>query len=859
MPSALANGLRDTLARIWGALLLAAVACGWASLLFWSISDPSLSHATSAPARNLLGTFGASLSDLLLQTFGLASFIILLAPMVWGIALLSRDRIGSTRTKLVAWIAAIATTAAAGSALPRPAGWPLHYGLGGIIGDVLMRLATGVATLANAEYAGLMAGLAFACAAVFFISVSIGVGRKDLAAAVADTSWPTARSRKSRTRPATGRQQSTPLTPGLSMEPPFTVHETAQRTPSLNPGPAAFESAADDTSHARTAQSWPAHPATEPHPAAKFGPYAAYDPEPPLEQAFDDWTEAASSGIAARFAPSQVVGNIAQQAAGARGLQQSLAATYPSPADPVLPDDTPRYATAMTLAEPAKPQPYKRPSLNLLERPVFAKTNGGFTHAMLRGNARLLEDTLADFGVNGEIREIKPGPVITLYEFEPARGTKIARVVSLADDIARAMGASAVRIAVMPGRTAIGIELPNPARDTVYLRDIFDAEAYRGTMDRLPVALGRTISGEPVVADLARMPHMLIAGTTGSGKSVGINAMILSLIYKHGPDDCRFLMIDPKMLELSVYNGIPHLLTPVVTDPHKAITALAWCVTEMEERYKRMASLGVRNIDVFNNRVRNAKKLGQRLARTVQTGFDRATGEATFEKEEMSLEPMPYIVIVVDEFADLMAVAGKEIEGSVQRLAQAARAAGIHLIMATQRPSVDIVTGAIKANIPARASYKVASPVDSRTILNTEGAEQLLGAGDMLYAAGNGPPVRLHGPFVSDEEVESVASHLRAQGAPRYIDGLMDGPVAPQARSSIQAPTPAVSHDALYDRAVAIIVRDRRASRTHLERRLRIEPEVANAVLQRLQADGLIGPVGTDGHHPLLNGQGAAA
>ncbi len=397
---------------------------------------------------------------------------------------------------------------------------------------------------------------------------------------------------------------------------------------------------------------------------------------------------------------------------------------------------------------------------------------------MLRGTARLLEEVLADFSIKGEVREIKPGPVVTLFELEPARGTKSSRVVALAEDIARSLSVTSARAAIVPGRNVIGIELPNVRRETVYLREIFEADAFRSTDAALPMALGKSIGGEPIVADLARMPHLLVAGTTGSGKSVGINAMILSLLYRRSPEDCRLLMIDPKMLELSVYNGIPHLLTPVVTDPHKAVAALNWVVGEMEERYKRMAALSVRNIDAFNTRVRKAQSRSEHLSRTVQTGFDDRTGEAIYEQQEMAAETMPYIVVVVDEFADLMIVAGKEIESAVQRLAQMARAAGIHLIMATQRPSVDIVTGTIKANFPARISFKVASKIDSRTILNEQGAEQLLGQGDMLYSLGMGQIIRAHGPFVSDEEVERIAEALRRQGTPSYIDGITDTPAA---------------------------------------------------------------------------------
>jgi DNA segregation ATPase FtsK/SpoIIIE, S-DNA-T family len=493
---------------------------------------------------------------------------------------------------------------------------------------------------------------------------------------------------------------------------------------------------------------------------------------------------------------------------------------------------------------------FKLPPLSMLKRPPAPKAVADQTQTALRGNARLLEDVLGDFGVKGEIKDIKPGPVVTLFELEPARGTKSQRIISLADDIARSMSQTAVRVAVVPGRNAIGIELPNAARQTVYLRELLESEQFRATDAKLPMALGKTIGGEPIIADLARMPHLLVAGTTGSGKSVGVNAMILSLLFKLSPDECRFLMIDPKMLELSIYNGIPHLLTPVVTDPVKAVAALNWAVAEMEERYKRMSKLAVRNIDVFNNRVRNAKKRGELLSRTVQTGFDNRTGEAIYEHEDIDAEPMPYIVIVVDEFADLMAVAGKEIEFAVQRLAQMARAAGIHLIMATQRPSVDIITGTIKANFPTRISFKVTSKIDSRTILNEQGAEQLLGQGDMLYAGGTGQILRVHGPFVADEEVESIGQFLRAQGEPQFIAGITDTGASESAPDTGAR----ISEDDLYDRAVAIVVRDQKASTSYIQRRLQIGYNRAADLIDRMERDGVISPASSTGRRMILVG-----
>ncbi|MEQ1711355.1 MAG: DNA translocase FtsK, partial [Hyphomicrobium sp.] len=552
--------------------------------------------------------------------------------------------------------------------------------------------------------------------------------------------------------------------------------------------------------------------------------------------------DAASRTIAERFAPvgARIPGPLssAAQAApvtapvAARKLGQGLLG-----------------GIAFRRNEPA----YKRPSFNLLKRAAPHKPGADHTPAMQRGTARLLEDVLADFGVKGEIKDIRPGPVVTLFEFEPARGTKSSRIIALADDIARSMSATAVRVAVVPGRNAIGIELPNARRETVLLREILEAESFRTTDAALPITLGKSIGGEPVITDLARMPHLLVAGTTGSGKSVGVNTMILSLLFRHTPEDCRFLMIDPKMLELSVYNGIPHLLTPVVTDPQKAIAALNWAVAEMEERYKRMSQLAVRNIDVFNNRVRNAKKRGELMKRTVQTGFDKASGQPVYEQETLALEPLPYIVIVVDEFADLMVVAGKEIEAAVQRLAQMARAAGIHLIMATQRPSVDIVTGTIKANFPTRISFKVASKIDSRTILNDQGAEQLLGQGDMLFAGSSGgQPVRVHGAFVADEEVEGIVAFLKSQGAPRYIDGVTDAPDTADIQAQGDAPP---SDDDLYDRAVAVVLRDGKASTSYVQRRLSIGYNRAADLIERMEREGLISPANGVGKREILAGR----
>jgi len=484
---------------------------------------------------------------------------------------------------------------------------------------------------------------------------------------------------------------------------------------------------------------------------------------------------------------------------------------------------------------------YELPAIGLLAEPQHGRDETAFSDESLEENARMLESVLSDFGVKGRIVAVRPGPVVTLYEFEPAAGVKSSRVISLADDVARSMSAVAARIAVIPGRNVLGIELPNAAREMVFLRELLAASEFEKARAPLILALGKTIGGEPVMADLAKMPHLLIAGTTGSGKSVALNTMILSLLYRLPPDQCRMILIDPKMLELSAYDGIPHLLAAVVTDPRKAVVALKWAVREMEERYRKMSKLGVRGVEAFNERVRKAKAKGETLKRTVQTGFDKETGKPIYEDEVLELEPMPYIVVVVDEMADLMMISGKEIEGAVQRLAQMARAAGIHLIAATQRPSVDVITGTIKANFPTRISFQVTSKVDSRTILGEQGAEQLLGQGDMLYMMAGGRIRRIHGPFVSDREVEDVVKFLKTQGTPEYLEEVTeeadedgDDPY------SLYGEGNGESGDDLYDKALAIVARERKATTSYIQRRLQIGYNRAARLIERMEEEQVI-------------------
>ena len=469
----------------------------------------------------------------------------------------------------------------------------------------------------------------------------------------------------------------------------------------------------------------------------------------------------------------------------------------------------------------------------------------------LESNARLLETVLQDFGIKGEIGRVRPGPVVTLYELEPAAGIRSSRVVGLADDIARAMSAISCRVATVPGHNVIGIELPNSNRETVFLREILSSEAFEKSNAKLPLTLGKDIGGEPVLSDLTKMPHLLVAGTTGSGKSVGINTMILSILYRLTPEECRMILVDPKMLELSIYDGIPHLLAPVVTEPKKAVAALKWAVQEMENRYRKMSKIKVRNIEGFNSRMAEAIDKGETLTREIQTGFDPETGEAMFETEKINLEKLPYIVVVIDEMADLMLVAGKEIEAAVQRLAQMARAAGVHLITATQRPSVDVITGTIKANFPSRIAFQVTSKIDSRTVLGDMGAEQLLGMGDMLFMEGGGRIQRVHGPFVSDSEVEGLVSFLKKQGQPVYIDAVTEDS-DPIEMGSMEGDT---SGDSLYDQAVAIVTRDNRASTSYVQRRLQIGYNRAASLIEKMEEEGVISQPNHAGKREVLAGK----
>jgi len=786
LSSQLGAALKRRLREAGGIALISLAMMGALALATWSVHDPSLNHATNARVHNLLGRPGAIAADLMMQLLGLGSLALLLPIAVWGYRLLGHRPLSRERLRVLLWLFGAVLASAFASTLPRSPHWPLPSGLGGVIGDAVLRVP---ARFLGSPLAGthrLVVAAVFGLAALAAFAGAAGLIWRDPS--------------EEADEPAEDEDERGWVSLGFIGHFLLSVHaRLARMVRSRTP-----------TQVALRGDGRPARARVEPRLAP--GPDEDADAEGEAESEDED-EEAPPPARAPR-----------KPRAAAKPARRSLGG-------------------------------YELPSLALLAAPR-ASERTTLSAEIIRENATALEGVLADFGVRGEIINARPGPVVTLYELEPAPGIKSSRVISLADDIARSMSALSARVAVVSGRNAIGIELPNPTREKVYLRELLASHDYAETSARLPLCLGKAIGGEAVLVDLARMPHLLIAGTTGSGKSVAINTMILSLVYRLHPDQCRLIMVDPKMLELSVYDGIPHLLTPVVTDPKKAVVALKWAVREMEERYKRMSKLGVRNIDGYNARVAEASGKGEKLSRTVHTGYDRETGEAIYEKEELELEHLPYIVVIVDEMADLMMVAGKDIEGAVQRLAQMARAAGLHVILATQRPSVDVITGTIKANFPTRISFQVTSKIDSRTILGEQGAEQLLGQGDMLYMAGGGRISRVHGPFVSDEEVEKVVRHLKAQGVPQYLEAvtaedMLEGDDKAVFDSTAMGAEDGGSGD-LYQQAVQVVVRDRKASTSYIQRRLQIGYNRAASLMERMEKEGIVGQANHAGKREIL-------
>jgi S-DNA-T family DNA segregation ATPase FtsK/SpoIIIE len=783
--------LRRRVCEAGGVLLIALAVTFAVALATWSVQDPSLSHATDKPVRNLLGTPGAVGADLLMQLVGLASTVLVLPVAVWGWRIATHRPFDREWMRLGFWLIGTVLAAGFASCLPKTASWPLPTGLGGVIGDAILWLPTALPGPLP-EPARMAAATVLGVATLIAVIIATGFGYRDPADVALDERW---------AREAAGPEDDDEERTSISLG--RLVH-----------GLLSFKARLVRLMRRRSAM----------HAPLRRAPIPAVSPrdrfEPPLEPATTDFElEDDEEDDESEPTPARKPSRARTSRRSADGYQ--------------LP--------ALSLLAASKPSDRFAPSKESIEETATA-----------------LEGVLGDFGVRGQIINARPGPVVTLYELEPAPGIKSSRVIGLADDIARSMSALSARVAVVSGRNAIGIELPNDKREKVYLRELLDADDYQAAAAKLPLCLGKTIGGESVLVDLARMPHLLIAGTTGSGKSVAINTMILSLVYRLKPEQCRLIMVDPKMLELSVYDGIPHLLTPVVTDPKKAVVALKWAVREMEERYKKMSKLGVRNIDGYNTRLAEARAKGETLSRTVHTGYDKESGEAIYEKEQLELDPLPYIVVIVDEMADLMMVAGKDIEGAVQRLAQMARAAGLHVILATQRPSVDVITGTIKANFPTRISFQVTSKIDSRTILGEMGAEQLLGQGDMLYMAGGGRISRVHGPFVSDEEVEKVVRHLKAQGTPQYLESVTaEDDVDEDGNPVFDSTGMGEAGDAtdLYQQAVQIVTRDKKASTSYIQRRLQIGYNRAASIMERMETEGIVGQANHAGKREILVGQ----
>jgi S-DNA-T family DNA segregation ATPase FtsK/SpoIIIE len=812
--------VRRRLAEIAGGALLLIALAYLVSVLTAHESDPSFNRAIDGPTLNLMGPVGAYVGDFALQGLGLAAIIFALAPAAWGWTLIRDRRLERWWLKITLLPFAALLTAGACAAIPSSGQWPWNAGMGGFSGRLLLIGADGKQGLrALLEMLGvppvldstlllptLILGIAAAIALFFTLGISLGgyvrAGRQVATA---------------------GQRAGQALDRGRLL---------------LTRRKADVDEADEDEE--------------DEYRAARPGFFERLFPRAPKPAA----------------APR---GRIEPSFGG--GAREEEDIDLP-PAPSLRPEPKGGLVTVFQREKKQKAKPARKesakqakldfegefelPSVDLLSRPITNTAVQRINEESLEKNARLLETVLDDFGVKGQIVRIRPGPVVTLYELEPAPGTKTSRVVSLADDVARSMSAVSVRIAVVPGRSVIGIELPNRERETVALRELLEDDAYQSSQAKLALVLGKDIGGQPIVVDLARMPHLLIAGTTGSGKSVAINTMIMSLLYRLTPDQCKFIMIDPKMLELSVYDDIPHLLAPVVTEPKKAIVALKWVVREMENRYRAMSKLGVRNIEGYNQRLEQARNAGEQLTRRVQTGFDPETGKPIYEEEPFDLNPLPFIVVVVDEMADLMLVAGKDIEAAIQRLAQMARAAGIHIIMATQRPSVDVITGTIKANFPTRVSFHVTTKIDSRTILGETGAEQLLGQGDMLYMANGGRITRIHGPFISDREVESIVKFLKSQGEPAYLQEVTesdeDGPFGDDA-GGFGGGNGGLGDD-LYDQAVALVARERKCSTSFIQRYLQIGYNRAARIVERMEKEGVVSQANHVGKREVLAPEG---
>ena len=769
--------------------ILVLIGLAAAALATWNVADPCLSYANDNPVTNVMGWPGAVFADIAMQFFGLASVAALLPPFFWAVLLIAQKDIGRFAHRIFFWLISAFCFSGVIALVPPFAHWPMPIGLGGVFGDKILNFAyLFLGSLPAVVSTSIIAAI-FGPLAFWTAAIAGGVvGRRS----------PKKKVKSRRRRSDTCMVMDDDDEPARASLMVTVLGGTMHIFYLLR-------AEIGRIFHRR-------EPMFPPVPDIRVSGYSGRGRVEP------DFS-----------APSDEKGEM------------------PFVEEEEVPQNEPQRK-----ATHRQTDGFELPSVDFLAEPKPIDKSDVLTPEALKDRAGQLESVLEDFGVKGQIINARSGPVVTLFEFEPAPGIKSSRVIGLSDDIARSMSAISARVAVVPGRNVIGIELPNPKRQIVYLREIIATQDFYQNKAKLGLALGKTIGGEAVIADLAKMPHLLVAGTTGSGKSVAINTMILSLLYRMTPEQCRMIMVDPKMLELSVYDGIPHLLTPVVTDPKKAVVALKWAVREMEERYRKMAKVGVRNIDGFNERVKEAERKGEQLSRTVQTGFDHETGEPIYETETLDLTTMPYIVVIIDEMADLMLVAGKEIEGAIQRLAQMARAAGIHVIMATQRPSVDVITGTIKANFPTRISFQVTSKIDSRTILGEQGAEHLLGQGDMLFMMGGGRIQRVHGPFVGDEEVEQIVQHLKTQGVPDYLEAVTEESDDDNADDVSGGTSHFEDSQDPYDQAVAVVLRDRRVSTSYIQRRLGIGYNRAATIVERMEAEGLISPANHAGKREIL-------
>ncbi|WP_300300376.1 DNA translocase FtsK [Ferrovibrio sp.] len=779
-------------------------------------ADPNFNHATPLAPKNWLGLPGAYVSDVLLQTLGLSAWLFVLLLASWGFRIVSHRGLPRWWLNVALVPLTLILFACFAAALPVPATWSLRAGLGGVVGDYILyhQLVPLGVSFGLPMSAVLPAILCFAFAVLCFY----------FASGLSSSEW---------RRMGAGLGFGAAAATGLAAQGLYRGGKAAMRTGQDAPEVVGgffgrlkgFFSRGGDDDKPVIHKAEPSFGKARTRAAAEDD---YVDPEDLDDEIDEDDDEDMPRLPSARKADEgRVTRRIEKPRTGSRMAREAQ--------------------TTLNLGDAGD---FELPELSLLKPPPADSAREKINEDALEQNARMLESVLNEFGVQGEITKVRPGPVVTLYELEPAPGTKSSRVIGLSDDIARSMSALSARVAVIPGRNAIGIELPNAKRETVYLRELLASAEFEAPSTKLGLALGKDIGGSAIIADLTKMPHLLVAGTTGSGKSVAINTMILSLLYKLTPDQCRFIMVDPKMLELSVYDGIPHLLAPVVTEPGKAVVALKWTVREMEDRYRKMSELGVRNIASYNERLAQARAKDEKLGRTVQTGFDEA-GKPVYEERPIDLNPLPFIVVIVDELADLMLVAGKDIEAAIQRLAQMARAAGIHLIMATQRPSVDVITGTIKANFPTRISFQVTSKIDSRTILGEQGAEQLLGMGDMLFMPGAGRISRVHGPFVSDEEVERVVKMLKDQAEPVYVEAVtadLDGGKFGMPGSGGEGG----EEDNLYDQAVALVCRERKASTSFIQRHLQIGYNRAARIMERMEKEGVVGAANHVGKREVL-------